>query len=122
MKFLASVLLCTLASLSWGAAADLTLAAGQGGGTVCNKVVQLASVAAEKKVSITVTPGYHATVMMVDDVAWKYRTTSATSTTDLPVAAGQSLTLTFTESTDIWELRDAADGTLKFVILSVAKN
>jgi hypothetical protein len=121
-RFLRSiVLLLATAALGFGVAADLTIACGQGGGSVCNKVVQLASVAAEKRVDVTVTPGYEATIMVVGDLAWKYRTTAATATTDLPVAAAQSLTLTFTEATSFYELRTASDGTLCFVVLSVKR-
>lgn len=124
MKRLFAVLaLVTLfAGYGFSTAADYTIACGMGGDAVVNKVTQATSVTAQKSIDITVTPGYKATIMFVDDQAWKYRSTSATSTTDLPVAAAQSLTLTFTESTRIYELRSSADGTLCIVPLTVAKN
>lgn len=115
MRAIRLLALLLLLTPSWAATvATLTLT---GGPDQFNQVTQCATAAAEASVVVTLTPESKRTIMMVCDQDWKYRSTTATSTTDLAVAAGQVLTLTFQRTTTFYILRTTVDGTLKIVPL-----
>jgi hypothetical protein len=86
-----------------------------------NVPVTVASVAAETQITVNVTPGTPVDLMMTGTLAWIYRATTAVTTNDQPVAAGQALTLRFYANTVFYILRSAADGAVTFVPLAVSK-
>lgn len=122
MKYLLSLALILCASAGFGVVATTTIELKQGGAAVCNHPTQAATNATENVVVLNITPGYKATVLLTDDAAWKYRGTTAVSTTDLLVAADRSYTIEITESTTFYTVRSTADGTLKIVPLRVVRN
>lgn len=73
---------------------------------------QLAVASAEKSVEVKVSPGRPQAVQFVCTNAWKLRTTTATSSTDLPVAAGQPYVLPVYATRTVYVLRDTTDGTM----------
>ena len=93
-------------------AATTTVDCRVGGLLPYNKVTQMASQTAENTLTVQISPGQPVTIMLVCDQAWFYRSTTATSTTQMPIAAGQSLVLRFGETTSVFFLRQTVDGTL----------
>lgn len=113
-------ILLLLAFLAPIFAATVTVDCRQGGPLPWNKVTQAPSIVTENQITVQITPGSPVVLMMVCDQAWTYRSTTGTATTNMPVAAGQTLTLRFTESTNFFYLRQTADGTLALVPLQQA--
>lgn len=87
------------------------------GFTAQNKNTQIASNSTENIVIVTVTPGHAVTAEFNDSAAWYYRTTTADSTTDKPIAAAQALKLRFTATTTFYQIRQSADGTMVATLL-----
>ncbi len=86
-----------------------------------NLPVSVASVAAENIIIVTVAKGKPVDLMMVGTLAWIFRATTAVTTNDIPVAAGQPLTLRFYVTTTFYILRSAADGSVTFLPLAISE-
>ncbi len=84
-----------------------------------NVPVSVASVAAENIIIVTVAKGTPVDVMMTGTLAWIFRGTTAVTTNDQAVAAGQPLTLRFYVTTTFYVLRSAADGVVTFLPLAI---
>ncbi len=84
-----------------------------------NVPVSVASVTAENIILITVAKGCPVDVMMTGTLAWIFRGTTAVTTNDQAVAAGQSLTMRFYVTTQFYILRSAADGVVTFLPLAI---
>ncbi len=109
-------LLCLCATSSFAVVATTTLV-GTVGFSAQNKNVQFATNSTENIVIVTVTPGHPVTYELNDSAAWYYRTTTADSTTDKPIAASQALKLRFVGTTTFYVVRQSADGTCVATLL-----
>ncbi len=82
----------------------------------------VASVAGEATIIVNVYPGQPVDLMMTGTLAWIFRATTAVTTNDQLVAAGQTLTMRFYRDTTFFILRSAADGVVTFVPLAINKS
>ncbi len=122
MRFLPALLLLCLASLGFGTVTTTTvdLRPADSANPVpaiaapANKVVGTSTCDADEDILIIqVKPGTPRTVTLVNAAAWYYR--SAASGTNLPVAAGQTITLLCESTTTIYHTRQTADGAVVVV-------
>ncbi len=107
----ALVLLLALVGQAFGVAATTTLNY-KVGATPIGTNTQAAINATENVVVVQVTPGHPVTVEFAGSAAWSYRSTTATSTTDKPIAASTPYRMRFTETTTFYHVRQVGDGTL----------
>ena len=87
-----------------------------------NQVRQGTCVAAESQLIIQISltgnlNGNARKVMLTCDQAWFYRSTTADPTTQMPIAAGQSLVLKFNTNQTVYFLRQTVDGTMYVIPL-----
>lgn len=87
-----------------------------------NVPVSVASVAAEATINVTVAKGKPVDILMSGTLAWIFRGTTAVTTNDQGVAAGQPLVLRFYKNTTFYILRSAADGVVTFVPIAISNH
>ncbi len=111
MKRLLPILALLLVAGASQAVTSTALVCTYGGTSFINKNTQFATVATEANVVVTVSAGHPVTIEFSDTAAWNYRSTTADSTTDKPIAASQPYRVRFTQTTTFYVTRQSADGT-----------